>query len=79
MHYYTNKFILNAKYNYMFCMAPLLKCDSCPRHICVCISRNCITCCEKLTWFLHLMYFITHTKQPRQDFRTSDTIITCSI
>lgn len=49
MHYYANESIKNAKYNYMFCMAPQLKSDSCPRHTCVCISRNSITCCEKLT------------------------------
>lgn len=48
MHYYANKSIKNAKYNYMFCMAPLLKSDSCPRLSCVCASKNCITCCEKL-------------------------------
>lgn len=35
MHYYANKSIKNAKYNYTFCMAPLLKSDSCPRHTCV--------------------------------------------
>lgn len=50
MYYYANKSIKNAKYNYTFCMAPLLKSDSCPRHTCVCISRNCITCCAKLAW-----------------------------
>lgn len=50
MYYYANKPIKNAKYNYTFCMAPLLKSDSCPRHTCVCISRNYITCCAKLSW-----------------------------
>lgn len=50
MYYYANKSIKNAKYNYTFCMAPLLKSDSCPRLTCVCISRNCITCCAKLAW-----------------------------
>lgn len=32
MHYYANKYIKNAKYNYTFCIASLLKSDSCPRH-----------------------------------------------
>lgn len=50
MYYYANKSIKNAKYNYTFCVAPLLKSDSCPRHTCVCISINCITCRAKLAW-----------------------------
>lgn len=41
MHYYANKPIKNAKYNYTFCLVLLLKSDSCPRHTCVCNSKNC--------------------------------------